>query len=190
LLHNTNRRGILLSQELTQAVLADYKAGVAIAKIARNRGVSRMTVYRIIERDTPNSAGAQKGVRVYTRLADEDLDALKKLASDRGETVAAISRRVLRRASGFFDADREVSAAALQLTKELKKIGQNLNQVVYQINREAALQGRASPNTKHLESIRLMQTTVLGKADEVNKLLVRAGRKQLTTVAELLDKAD
>ncbi len=188
LLHNTNRRGTAFSQELAKAVLDDLRAGMDKASIARKYGISRMSVYRIIERGTPSEAGVTNDKRVYVRLAVSDYDALAKVAAERGETVSALSRRVLRRAGGFFDADREIAAAALKVSKELKKIGTNLNQVVYQINREAVLQGRGAPSNRHLQAIKDMQTSFARKAREVDQLLVRAGRVRLTTVAELIAK--
>lgn len=78
----------------------------------------------------------------------------------------------------------------MELSLELKKIGTNLNQVVYQINREALLQGRATPGQVHLEEIRKMQRAVLSAADDVDKLFIRAGRRRLTSVDELLAKED
>lgn len=188
LLHNTNRRGTAFSQELTKAVLDDFAAGLSKTTIAKNRGISRMSVYRIIERGLPNKVGASLEKRIFVRLTLSDYQALKNVASARGETVSALSRRVLRRAAGFFDADREIAAAALDLSNELKKIGTNLNQVVYQINREAILQGRGGPSSKHLETIKAMQTMMVSKAGEIDRLFVRSGRRRLVTVSELLAK--
>lgn len=97
-----------------------------------------------------------------------------------------MTRRVLRRASGFFDADKEIADAALTLATELRKFGTNLNQVVYPINREALLQGRAMPSSVHLKAIEDMRQTVQSLADRTAKLFVRAGRRRMTTVNELL----
>lgn len=169
------------------AIVRDHKAGLSIAGIARKHGVSRPTVYRALENGQPSRAGALNEVRVYSRLTVEDYAALKAVAELRGETVSALSRRVLRRASGFFDADQEIAKAASGLALELKKIGNNLNQVAYQINREALLQGRATPQPKHLEEIRAMQRVMLRAADKVEALFVRAGRRRLTTVAQLIE---
>jgi transposase-like protein len=185
-LHSTTNPSRRLSRDETVRIVADHKAGLSIAAIARKYGVARSTVYRALENGQPSRAGAAHEVRVYSRLSAEDYAALKAVAELRGETVSALSRRVLRRASGFFDADKEMAKAALALSNELKKIGSNLNQVVYQINREALLQGRAAPQPKHLAEIRAMQRLILEKADTVDKLLVRAGRRRLTTIEELL----
>lgn len=175
-----------LSRDETVQIVADFKSGMSIAGIARKHGVARTTVYRSLENGRASRAGAPHEVRVYSRLSVEDHAALKALADLRGETVSALSRRVLRRAAGFFDADQEIAQAALALANELKKIGSNLNQVVYQINREALLQGRPAPQPKHLQDIRAMQRTILNVADKVETLLVRAGRRRLTTVDQLL----
>lgn len=185
-LHSTTHPSRRLSRDETMQIVRDFKDGVSIAGIARKHGVSRPTVYRALENGQPSRAGASNEVRVYSRLSVEDFAALKEVAELRGETVSALSRRVLRRASGFFDADPEIAKAASVLAKELKKIGSNLNQVVYQINREALLQGRATPQPKHLTEIRAMQRTILSAAEKVDTLLVRAGRRRLTRVEELL----
>ena len=171
-------------------IVADFQEGLSIARLAKKYGISRPTVYRAIERGTASKAAQSKEVRVYTRLSIDDHEALKVLAELRGETVAALSRRVLRRAAGFFDADKVTADAALALSNEIKKIGNNLNQVVYQVNREALLQGRAAPQPKYLTDIKSMQVEILEIADKVDSLLVRAGRSRLTTVQQLLEAED
>ena len=187
-LHTTNRNGTRLSDAQIAAIAGDHRAGISVSAIAKRLGVSRMTVYRQLERALPSKAAQSSDVRVYSRLSAGDYSALRSLATDRGESVAALSRRVLRRAAGFFDADREIAAAALELSKELKKIGTNLNQVVHQINREAILQGRGEPSSEHVTAIRDMQKLIMSKASSVDQLLVRSGRRRLTTVQDLLDK--
>jgi len=189
-LHSTNHPSRRLSRDETIAIVRDHKAGLSIAAIARKHGVARSTVYRALEKGQPSRAGAASEVRVYSRLSIEDHEALKVVAELRGETVSALSRRVLRRASGFFDADQEIAKAASALALELKKIGSNLNQVAYQINREALLQGRATPQPRHLEEIRAMQRVMLRAADKVEALFVRVGRRRLTTVAQLIGPSE
>jgi transposase-like protein len=166
--------------------LRDFNDGVSITAIAGKHGVSRPTVYRALENGRASAAGASNEVRVYSRVSHEDYAALRALAKLRGETVSALSRHVLRRAAGFFDADREITKAAVALSEQLKRIGSNLNQVVWEINREAVLQGRAAPHPMHLQEIRAMQCSILGAARKVDMLLARAGRLRLTTVEELL----
>ncbi|GLU27318.1 hypothetical protein Brsp01_25510 [Brucella sp. NBRC 12950] len=159
---------------------------MSIAATARKHSVARSTVYRALESGQPSRAGAAYAVRVYSRLSAEDYAALKAVAELRGQTVSALSRSVLRRAAGFFDADTEIAKAAVGLSRELKRIGSNLNQVAYQINREALLQGRTAPQPQYLAEIRAMQRTFLVAADKVDALLVRAGQRRLTTVAQLI----
>ena len=185
-LHSTTHPSRRLSRDETAHIVRDFKDGLSIAAIARKHGIARPTVYRALENGSASRAGAANDVRVYSRLSVEDHAALKAVAETRGQTISALSRSVLRRAAGFFDADPEVAKAALALSKELKKIGSNLNQVVYQINREALLQGRAAPQPRHLAEIRAMQRTILSAADKVDTLLVHAGRRRLTTIEELL----
>ena len=189
-LHSTNTPSHRLSRDETMKIVADFQEGLSIARLAKKYGISRPTVYRAIERGTASKAAQSKEVRVYTRLSIDDHEALKVLAELRGETVAALSRRVLRRAAGFFDADKVTADAALALSNEIKKIGNNLNQVVYQVNREALLQGRAAPQPKYLTDIKSMQVEILEIADKVDSLLVRAGRSRLTTVQQLLEAED
>ncbi len=159
-LHTTNRNGTRLSDGQIAAIVGDHRAGRSVSAIAKRLGVSRMTVYRQLERALPSKAAQSSDVRVYSRLSADDYSALRSLASDRGESVAALSRHVLRRAAGFFDADREIAAAALELSNELKKIGTNLNQVVHQINREAILQGRGEPSSEHVGANRPLLQSV------------------------------
>jgi len=187
-LHITNRNGTRLSDAQVAMIIDNHRAGISVSAIATKLGVSRMTVYRQLERALPSKAAQSSDVRVYSRLSADDYSVLKTVASERGESVAALSRRVLRRAAGFFDADREIAAAALELSNELKKIGTNLNQVVHQINREAILQGRGEPSSEHVAAIRDMQKVMMSKASAVDQLLVRSGRRRLTTVQDLLDR--
>ncbi|MFC7067889.1 helix-turn-helix domain-containing protein [Brucella rhizosphaerae] len=185
-LHSTTHPSRRLSRDETAQIVRDFKDGLSIAAIARKHGIARPTVYRALENGSASRAGAANDVRVYSRLSVEDHAALKAVAETRGLTISALSRSVLRRAAGFFDADPEVAKAALALSRELKKIGSNLNQVVYQINREPLLQGRAAPQPRHLTEIRAMQRTILSAADKVDTLLVHAVRRRLTTIEELL----
>ncbi|WP_273795156.1 hypothetical protein [Brucella intermedia] len=175
-----------LSGDELKAIAADFGAGMSVTEIAAKRRVSRPTVYRALERTNASRGSESADVRIYARLSRLEHAAMKDLARGRGETVAALTRRILRRASGFFDADQGIADAALTLATELRKVGTNLNQVVYQINREALLQGRAMPNTVHLKAIEDMRETVQSLADRTEKLFVRAGRRRMTTVSELL----
>jgi predicted DNA-binding protein YlxM (UPF0122 family) len=175
-----------LNGDELKAIASDFASGLNVSEIAAKRGVSRPTVYRAIERTSASLGSESADVRIYSRLSRLEHEALKDLALGRGETVAALTRRILRRAAGFFDADKEMASAALALTTELRKVGTNLNQVVYQINREALLQGMAMPNSVHLKAIEDMRESVQALADRTEKLFVRAGRSRLTTVSELL----
>jgi len=177
-----------LSHEEIKAIVEDHERGLGISAIAAKHGIARSTVYRALERGRPSKASATKDVRIYCRLSVDDYTALKKLAVQRQETVSALSRRVLRRAAGFFDPDKDIVNSSLQLSNELKKIGTNLNQVVYQINKEALLQGRATPRNIHLETIRKMQRTIYSAVDNIDRFLVYSGRRRLTTVNDLLEK--
>ncbi|MGN7964107.1 hypothetical protein [Brucella sp. 22210] len=175
-----------LNGDEVKAIAADFATGLSVTKISAKRGVSRPTVYRALERANASRGSESADVRIYARLSRVEHEALKDLALGRGETVAALTRRALRRAGGFFDADQEIAGAALTLATELRKVGTNLNQVVYQINREALLQGRAMPNSVHLKAIEDMRESVQSLADRTEKLFVRAGRRRMTTVDELL----
>lgn len=186
-LHSTKPPSRRLSRDETVKIVRDHSEGMSVSAIARKYDISRPTVYRALENGTASKAAQSKDVRVYSRLTALDYASLKAVAEGRGETVSAISRRVLRRAAGFFDADNATAKAALDLSNEVKKIGSNLNQVVYQINREALLQGRPAPQPKYLAEIQAMQKDMLAVADKVDNLLVRAGRRRLATVQQLIE---
>ncbi|MGN7964132.1 helix-turn-helix domain-containing protein [Brucella sp. 22210] len=146
-----------LNSDELKAIAVDFAAGLNVTEIAAKRRVSRPTVYRALERANASRGSESADVRIYVRLSRLEHEAIKDLAWGRRETVAALTRRILRRASGCFDADQEIADAALTLATELRKVGTNLNQVVYQINREALLQGRAMPNGLHLKAIEDMR---------------------------------
>ncbi len=167
--------------------MRDFKEGLSVAGIARKQSVARSTVYRALESCRPSRAGAASEVRVYSRLMREDYVALRATAQLRGETVSALSRRVLRRASGFFDADPEIAQAALELSVELKKLGCELYRTLSMLIREARVRSEPDEPKALSEEIRALQRIVLEAADKVDAWFVYAGRRRLTTVAQLID---
>ncbi len=187
-LHSTNKFSRRLRSDKKARIICDFKEGLSVAGIARKQSVARSTVYRALESCQPSRAGAASEVRVYSRLTREDYVALKAVAQLRGETVSALSRRVLRRASGFFDSDPEISQAALELSVELKKLGSELYHTLSVLMRETRVHsGPDEPKALSAE-IRSLQRMVLEAADKVDAWFVYAGRRRLTTVAQLIDK--
>ncbi|MCY1741014.1 hypothetical protein [Ensifer sp. SL37] len=112
--------------------------------------------------------------------------ALEALSRRFGLSLSATGRRALRQASGFLEPDPELVEAATDLSRQIKAVGGNLNQIAVHLNREARLQGRAFPNRQELADLEAMERELKELARDVDRFLVHVARRRKARVDILL----
>lgn len=189
-LHSPKGTGRRLSPEDSRAIFAASQQGESVTSLCKRYGVSRPTVYRAIEKHARPGQPQADNARVTIRLTPDERAALDVLSGRMGLSRAALGRRVLRMAAGFLEADPELIEAASDLSRQIKAIGGNLNQIAAHLNREARMQGRASPDQKQRVQIEASERELKALAREVDRLLVHAARRRKARVDAILLRGD
>lgn len=181
-----NRR---LSASESKEIALAAASGESVTALAARFGVSRPTVYRAIERHRSGGSAASVPsgeARVSARLAPFELAALDVLAGRLGVSRAELSRRVLRRAADFLEADPEVSEAVRDLARQIKLIGGNLNQIAAHLNREARYQGRASLSAAQWKEVENAERELKALTRRLDALFLQAAKRRKARIADLL----
>lgn len=154
--------------------------------LSRRFGVSRPTVYRALEKNGRPGQPSADSARVTIRLTPSERAELDALARRLGLSRAALGRRVLRRAAGYLEPEPDLVAAVQDLSRQIKAVGGNLNQIAAHLNREARLQGRAAPNRDQQAQIDASRRALKGLAKDLDRLFVHAAKRRKARVEALL----
>ena len=179
----TGRR-LLLSE--SREIFAAFQRGDSVTVLARRFGVSRPTVYRAIEKNGRPGQPSADSARVAIRLTPDERAAFDGLAGRLGLSRAALGRRVLRLSAGYLEPEPDLVEAVQNLSRQIKAVGGNLNQIAAHLNREVRLQGRASPSGSQLREIETSERALKALAREVDGLFVHAARRRKARVDALL----
>lgn len=185
-LHSPKPTGRRLSASESSAIFAAYQRGESVTSLAKRYGVSRPTVYRAVEKNGRPGQPSEDSARVTIRLTPEERAALDVLSGRMGLSRAALGRRVLRLAAGFLEPDPELVEAMTDLSRQIKAVGGNLNQIAAHLNREARLQGRASPSRDQQAQIEASERALKALAKEVDRLFVHAAKRRKARVETIL----
>lgn len=181
-----NRR---LSASESKEIAKAAASGESVTALAGRFGVSRPTVYRAIEKHRAGTAAGpvtSVEARVSARLAPYELVALDVLAGRLAVSRAELSRRVLRRAADFLEADPDVSEAIRDLTRQIKVIGGNLNQIAAHLNREARYQGRASLAAAQWKEVEAAERDLKSLTRSLDGLFLNAAKRRKARISDLL----
>lgn len=189
-LHSPKPTGRRLTLAESREIFVAFQGGESVTSIARRLRVSRPTVYRAIEKHGRPGNPALDSARVTIRLTPEELAALDVLSGRMGLSRSALGRRVLRLAAGFLEPDPEMVEAMTDLSRQVKAVGGNLNQIAAHLNREALLQGRASPNKDQQAQIEASERALKALAKDVDRLFVHAAKRRKARVDAILRKGD
>lgn len=189
-LHSQTGTGRRLSLDERKEIFAAFQSGQSVSALAKRFGVSRPTVYRAIEAMERPGRGSADDARVTIRLTPDERAALDVLSGRLGVSRAALGRRVLRMAAGFLEPDPDLIEAATDLSRQIKAVGGNLNQIAAHLNREARMQGRASPNARQLSDIEDAEKALKALSRDVDRLFVNAARRRKAHVDAILRRAD
>ncbi|MCE6958038.1 helix-turn-helix domain-containing protein [Cereibacter sphaeroides] len=188
-LHSPKPTGRRLSPRESAEICAAHGRGESVTALARRFGVARPTIYRALERQG-RAVAAGDSTPVSIRLGADERVALDALSRQLGLSRSGVARRVLRLASGFLEPEPELVAAAGDLARQMKAVGGNLNQIAAHLNREARLQGRASPDLRQLAEIEAAERELKALAREVERFLVHAARRRRARVESLLGEGE
>ena len=189
-LHSPNSTGRRLSTSESREIFAAFQRGESVTSLAKRYGISRPTVYRAIEKNGRPGQPAEDSARVTIRLTSDERAALDVLSGRFGLSRAALGRRVLRLAADFLEPDPEMVEAMTDLSRQVKAVGGNLNQIAAHLNREALMQGRASPNREQQAQIEASERALKALAKDVDRLFVHAAKRRKARIETILRRAD
>lgn len=185
-LHSPKPTGRRLSLSESRAIFAAFQLGDSVTVLAKRFGVSRPTVYRAIENNGRPGYPSADSARVSIRLTPDERATFDELAGRLGLSRAALGRRVLRLAAGYLEPEPDLVEAVQDLSRQIKAVGGNLNQIAAHLNREVRLQGRASPNASQRAQIELSERALKALAKEVDALFVHSAKRRKARVEALL----
>lgn len=188
-LHTDKGTGRRLSTEESWEIFAAHQRGESVTSLAKRYGVSRPTVYRAIEKNGRPGQSSEDSSRVTIRLTPEERAALDVLSGRLGVSRSALGRRVLRMAAGFLEPDAEMVEAMTDLSRQIKSVGGNLNQIAAHLNREARMQGRASPSADQQAQIEESERALKALARDVDRLFVHAAKRRKARVDAILRRS-
>lgn len=189
-LHSPKPTGRRLSLAESREIFVAFQGGESVTSIARRLRVSRPTVYRAIEKHGRPGNPALDSARVTIRLTPDELAALDVLSGRMGLSRSALGRRVLRLAAGFLEPDPDMVEAMTDLSRQVKAVGGNLNQIAAHLNREALMQGRASPSRDQQAQIEASERALKALAKDIDQLFVHAARRRKARVEAILRKGN
>ncbi len=163
-----------------------FQRGDSVTVLARRFGVSRPTVYRAIEKNGRPGQPSADSARVSIRLTPDEQAIFDSLARHHGLSRAALGRRVLRLAAGYLEPEPELVEAVQDLSRQIKSVGGNLNQIAAHLNREARMQGRASSSQNQRVQIEASERDLKTLARKVDALFVHAAKRRKARVETLL----
>lgn len=185
-LHFPKPTGRRLSTSESRAILVAFQYGESVTALSRRFGVSRPTVYRALEKNGRPGQPSADSARVTIRLTPCERSDLDALARRLGLSRAALGRRILRMAAGYLEPEPDLVEAVQDLSRQIKAVGGNLNQIAAHLNREARLQGRAAPNRDQHAQIAASRRALKGLAKDVDRLFVHAAKRRKARVEALL----
>ncbi|SED91177.1 helix-turn-helix domain-containing protein [Rhodobacter sp. 24-YEA-8] len=189
-LHSTKTTNRRLSLSESKEIAEAAARGESVTALAVRFGVSRPTIYRAITRHSAPAAGQGRRPAnsrpVAVRLNPDELAAFDVLSGRMNLSRSELARQVLRRAADFLEPDEEVSQAVQDLTRQLKSIGGNLNQIAAHLNRDARFHGSAKPNSAQMKQVEGIEREVKSLAKRLDSLFQNTAGRRRAKVADLL----
>lgn len=188
-LHTNQTRNRRLSLSESKEIAARAASGESVTELAAAFGVSRPTIYRAIEKNGAKVGASAADPRVSIRLTRQEVSALDALAGRLGLSRSALGRAVLRLAADFIEPDDETLSAIRDLSRQIKTVGGNLNQIAAHLNREARMQGKASVSARQWQEVEAAQKDLRRFAGQIDDLFIYAAKRRRTRNADILRRA-
>ena len=185
-LHSPKPTGRRLSTSESTAIFVAFQHGESVTALSRRFRVSRPTVYRALEKNGRPGQPSEDSARVTIRLTASERADLDVLARRLNLSRAALGRCVLRMAAGYLEPEPDLVEAVQDLSRQIKAVGGNLNQIAAHLNREARMQGRASPNRDQQAELEASRRALKVLAKDVDRLFVHAAKRRKARVEALL----
>lgn len=186
----SKRPGKRLNADEKRRLRADLETNVPTDELAKTYGITRRSVQRFAARlDRDPEARIESHV-LTVRMELDELRALDALAGRLGLTRASLARTVLRRASGFFDPDEDLIQVGSDLSREVRRIGTNLNQLAYHANRKALVSGHSEISPTDLAAIVAMRDELKKVSDVISRLIVTKAKRRKARIEQILKALD
>lgn len=182
--------GKRLNADEKRRLRADLATNVPTDELAAAYGITRRSVQRFAARLNRDPSARIEQHVLTVRMELDELRALDAMAGRVELTRASFARTVLRRASGFFDPDDDLIEIGAELSREVRRVGNNLNQLAYHANRKALVSGSAEISPHDLATIIAMRDELKAVSDLVSKLIVTKARRRKARLDQILKALD
>lgn len=169
---------------------ADLATNIPTDELAKTYGITRRSVQRFAARLARDPVARIETKVLGVRMEADELRALDAQAGRFGMSRTAFSRTVLRRASGFFDPDEDLIQVGSDLSREVRRIGTNLNQLAYHANRKALVSGHSEISPADLAAIVAMRDELKKVSDVISRLIVTKAKRRKARIEQILKALD
>ena len=186
----SKRPGKRLNADEKRRLKADLATNVPTDELAKTYGITRRSVQRFAARLNRDPEARIEGHVLTVRMEHDELRALDAVAGRMGLTRASLARTVLRRSSGFFDPDEDLIQVGSDLSREVRRIGTNLNQLAYHANRKALVSGHSEISPADLAAIVAMRDELKKVSDIISRLIVTKAKRRKARIEQILKALD
>lgn len=179
-----------LNADEKRRLKADLATNVSTDELAKTYGITRRSVQRFAARLSRDPEARIESRVLGVRLEPDEFRALDAQAGRLGMTRTEFARKALRRATGFFDPDDDLIELGSDLSREVRRIGNNLNQLAYHANRKALVSGRAEITPEDMAAIVAMRDELKLVSDLISKLIVTKAKRRKARVDHILKALD
>ena len=179
-----------LNADEKRRLVQDLAKNISTDELAKTYGISRRAVQMIAARLHRDPVARIETKVLGVRLESDEMRALDVQAGRLGMTRAAFAKTALRRAAGFFDPDEDLIEIGAELSREVRRVGNNLNQLAYHANRKALVSGSAEISPDDLATIIAMRDELKAVSDLVSKLIVTKARRRKARFDQILKALD
>lgn len=188
--HPSKRPGRRLNADERRRLKADLAKNISTAELAEIYGVTKRAIQLFAARQRRDERARVEASVLSLRIEADELRALDAQAGKLNLTRAAYARKALRRAAGFFDPDDDLIELGTELSREVRRIGNNLNQLAYHANRKALVSGQAEISPKDMAAIVAMRDELKLVSDLISKLIVTKAKRRKARVDHILKALD
>lgn len=181
------RRRPRLTEAERLSIANERAEGVPLQLLADRYGVSRMSIYNVLNRDLGQQVGDRPSSRIIgVRLSERELTGFDAALARRGITHRPDAMRCLMQAADkLLQPDGAMNDRLGEMNAELKRVGSNVNLIARALN-EARLRGEPAAFTEDSQgTMRELVGLVLGMAGEIQVMW----SARLDTLGQEVDRA-
>lgn len=179
-----------LNADEKRRLKADLATNIPTDELAKTYGITRRSVQRFAARLARDPVARIETTVLGVRMEADEMRALDAQAGRFGMSRTAFARTVLRRSSGFFDPDEDLIQVGSDLSREVRRIGTNLNQLAYHANRKALVSGHSEISPADLAAIVAMRDELKKVSDVISRLIVTKAKRRKARIEQILKALD